>query len=103
MQMTTSNVAHGRARRDQQLALFESRDAAFLARCRALAVLVARDKGEVSINDVRSLMELPRGVSPSVFGAVFRHRKFEAIGYTQAAHPDAHARAVRVYKLKGEK
>jgi hypothetical protein len=39
---------------------------------------------------------------PSVLGAVFKTKQFEACGYTEATHPQAHARVIRVYKLKEE-
>jgi hypothetical protein len=98
------NLAQGRALRDGQLDLFDLRDAAFLSRCREVAAVLARAHGSVSINDVRAVLPPPPGVSPSVFGAVFRDRRFTPIGYTQATHPQAHARAVRTYALKqGEK
>jgi len=94
----------GRAIREAQLNLFESRDADFLARCRALAVQVARSQGTVSINDIRASIQLPAEMHPSVLGAVFKTKQFQACGYTEATHPQAHARVVRVYQLtnKGE-
>ncbi len=90
----------GRAIRDAQLDLFQRRDAAFLTRCRALAVEVARRQGTVSINDIRASVELPAEMHPSVLGAVFKTKQFQACGYTEATHPQAHARVVRVYQLK---
>ncbi len=89
----------GRVLRDSQIDLFQSRDAEFLARCRALAVEVARRQGTVSINDIRAGIELPAEMHPSVLGAVFKTKAFRAIGYTEATHPQAHARVIRVYQL----
>jgi hypothetical protein len=86
--------------KQRQLAMFEEREHSLLVRCRAYAATVARQHGQVSINDVREVIELPPGVHPSVLGAVFRTRLFEAIGFTEATHPAAHARVVRVYKLR---
>lgn len=88
--------------RDSQLALFESRDTEFLSRCRALAVVVCRQQGQVSINDIRDRMLIPAHIHPSVLGAVFRSKQFQAIGFTEATHKQAHARVIRVYKLKEE-
>lgn len=102
MSQAQRNLELGRAQRDSQLALFEVRDAAFLSRCRALALVIARQYGEVSINEIREILELPPGVSPNVYGAVFKDRRFKAVGFTQANHPGAHARTIRVYALKGE-
>lgn len=100
--MTAANLELGRAMRDRQLDIFEYTDHQFLARCRALAVLVAKQAGQVSINDIRQIIEVPPGVHPSVLGAVFRTKQFKRIGYTEAVHPEAHARIVRVYCLSQE-
>lgn len=94
--------ATGRELRDAQLGLFAISHAELLERCRTLAVDIARRQGFVSINDIRASIDLPPGVHPSTLGAVFRTRQFRAIGYTEAHHPAAHARAVRVYTLKEE-
>lgn len=89
----------GRSIRDNQLALFEVRDTEFLSRCRALAVEVCRKQGNVCINDIRARIDLPAGMHPSVLGSVFKNKKFQAIGFTEATHREAHARVIRVYKL----
>ena len=95
-------AALGRALRDAQLTLFERRDSEFLEHCRALAVEVCRQQGTVSINDIRAQLRLPAETHPSVLGAVFRSKKFKAVGFTEATHKAAHARVVRVYKLAEE-
>lgn len=89
----------GQQTRNAQLDIFEQRDHHFLERCRALAVLTCKQQGEVSINDIRKFIEVPAGVHPSVLGAVFRTNQFRRIGFTEATHPQAHARVVRVYAL----
>lgn len=94
--------ATGRELRDAQLGLFAASHTELLERFRALAVVIARRQGFVSINDIREQIDLPPGVHPSTLGAVFRTRQFRAIGFTEALHPAAHARAVRVYALKEE-
>lgn len=98
--MLANNSANGRDMRDRQLDIFEQRDHQFLERCRALAVLVCKQHGQVSINDIRQFIEVPPGVHPSVLGAVFRTKQFRKVGLTEATHPQAHARVVRVYQLK---
>lgn len=94
------NASVGRAIRDNQLDLFELRDREFLERCRSLAVQICRQKGTVSINDIRELVSAPPGVSPAVFGAVFKGKQWEVVGITQATHPQAHARLIRIYTIK---
>lgn len=92
----------GQILRDAQLALFEQRDADFLDHCRQVAIDIAKSQGSVSINDVRAAINLPAELHPSVLGAVFRGKKFTAIGFTEATHKAAHARVVRIYKLTEE-
>lgn len=93
----------GRRLRDSQLALFEIRQTEFLESCRALAIEVCKRNGRVSINDIRARISVPPGVHPSVLGSVFKTKAFSVVGFTEAAHPQAHARIVRVYALKGGK
>jgi len=88
-----ADLTAGRAMRERQLDIFEQVDHQFLERCRALAVLVCKQRGEASINDIRAIIDL---------GAVFRTKQFKSVGYTEAVHPQAHARVVRVYSLKKE-
>jgi hypothetical protein len=101
--MLAPNLAAGRAIRERQLDIFEQTDHQFLERCRALAVLICRQQGQVSINDIRAYIEVPPGVHPSVLGAVFRTKQFQKVGHTEATHPQAHARVVRVYSLATNK
>jgi hypothetical protein len=96
-------VEVGRKLRDSQLDFFEVRDEEFLAQCRAVAVACAQQNGTVSINDVRERVSIPIGMSPSVLGAVFKGKRFESVGFTEATHAAAHARVVRVYKLADNK
>jgi hypothetical protein len=97
-----NDLAMGRALRDAQLTLFEHRDTQFLCHCRQLAVEIARAQGTVCINDIRTQLHIPAEIHPSVLGAVFRSKKFTAVGFTEAKHKAAHARVVRVYQLTEE-
>lgn len=97
--MQTNSI--GAQLRDSQLALFQARHTEFLERCRKLAVAIASKRGTVSINDIRRKIEVPAGVHPSVLGSVFKDKRFFVSGYTQAEHPQAHARIIRTYALKG--
>lgn len=96
-----NDVTSGRALRDIQLGLFEIRKSEFLERCREIAIAIARARGSVSINDIRDQVEIPPGTHPSVLGAVFKRGGFQVVGFTEATHPQAHARIVRIYSLKG--
>ena len=72
----------------------------WIANARGTAIAIARRAGQVTINDVRKFIELPDDYHPNTWGAVLRGDAFEPIGFCQATHPSAHARVVRVYKLK---
>ena len=89
----------GRDLRELQLGLFELRDSDFLSFCREVAIEIAKVAGRVSINEVRERVVVPAHVHPSVLGAVFRDRRFKAVGYTEATHSAAHARVIRLYEL----
>ena len=101
--MQSADLSAGRAIKQRQLDIFEQRDHEFLERCRQLAELICRDRGQVSINDIRAYIQVPPGVHPSVLGAVFRTKQFRKVGLTEATHPQAHARVVRVYSLATNK
>lgn len=58
----------------------------------------ARRHGRVSINDVRRALDLEALPANSI-GAIFRDKRFQVCGYTQAEHKDAHARTVKVYSI----
>lgn len=90
----------GRDLRDAGIAAVSIGREDWIAKARDMAIWIAKESGQVSINDVRHLIDLPVDYHPSTWGAVFKSKDFEAVGYCQAIHPSAHARVVRVYKLK---
>lgn len=91
----------GRTLRDNGIARVSCGREAWILEARAVAIEIAESRGQVTINDVREVVELPEGYHSNTWGAVLRGSDFEPIGYCQATHPSAHARVVRVYKLKG--
>lgn len=91
----------GQTLRDAGIARVSEGKDQWLAEARSNAVTIARIHGTVSINELRQVIELPDGYHPNAWGAVFKVPDLEPCGYTQATHPSAHARVVRVYKLKG--
>ena len=98
--MESQKMKTGRQLRDEALAYFECVRSDWLNAARMKATQIAVQKGQVTINDLREIITLPEQFSPNTWGAVFKSKEFEAIGYTQANHAAAHARVVRVYKLK---
>jgi hypothetical protein len=90
----------GRDLRDAGIAAVSIGREDWIAKARDMAIWVAKQSGNVTINDVRQLIDLPDDFHHNTWGAVLRGDAFEPIGYCQATHPSAHARVVRVYKLK---
>ena len=90
----------GRDLRDAGIAVVSIGREDWIAKARDMAIWVAKQSGKVTINDVRQLIDLPDDFHHNTWGAVLRGDAFEPIGYCQATHPSAHARVVRVYKLK---
>lgn len=90
----------GRDLRDAGIAAVSVGREDWIAKARDMAIWVAKQSGKVTINDVRQLIDLPDDFHHNTWGAVLRGDAFEPIGYCQATHPSAHARVVRVYKLK---
>jgi len=91
---------NGRDLRDAGVARVSIGREEWIAKARSTAVAIAQRAGQVTINDVRKFIELPDNYHPNTWGAVLRGDAFEPIGFCQATHPSAHARVVRVYKLK---
>ena len=93
----------GRQIRDRILDDLEQRRWAYIKQAREFAVDFARRWGVVSINNVREGCPPPADVPPAALGAVFKERNvWQVVSFCLAEHPAAHARVVRVYKLKGE-
>jgi hypothetical protein len=91
---------NGRTLRDAGIARVSQGREDWIAYARDMAISIAKVHGQVTINDVRKRVEMPDDYHPNTWGAVLRGDAFEPIGYCQATHPSAHARVVRVYKLK---
>lgn len=90
----------GRDLRDAGIAAVSIGREDWIAKARDMAIWIAKQSGKVTINDVRQLIDLPDDFHHNTWGAVLRGDAFEPIGYCQATHPSAHARVVRIYKLK---
>jgi hypothetical protein len=93
----------GRELRDAGISRVSLGREEWIAKARDMAVWIAKESGTVSINDIRGVIDLPDDYHPNTWGAIFKSKDFEAVGYCQATHPSAHARVVRVYKLKESK
>jgi hypothetical protein len=95
-------MSTGRQLRDKALAFLEAKRHDWISRARLEAIFIAKTKGSVTINDVREAIQMPEDFHPNTWGAVLKSKDFEAIGFSQASHPAAHARVVRVFKLRSQ-
>ena len=92
----------GRDLRDAGIAAVSIGREDWIAKARDMAIWIAKESGQVSINDVRQFIDLPDDFHPNTWGAVLRGDAFQPVGFCQATHPSAHARVIRIYKLKGQ-
>ena len=103
----SDDPAQGRELKEEAFLRLGRRESLIRAARRALLVsLLSQHPSDsrVTADDVRDRVELPQDVNPSVFGVVpgslAKANIIEAIGYRESRRPDAHARAVRVWRLK---
>ncbi len=96
------DLLEGKKLRDEGINLVASNHPDFLTRCRNIAKQYAALHGSVSTNDIRRIIgEIPKGINPKIMGAIFKENCWEAIGFTIAEQPQAHARPIRIFSLKG--
>ena len=86
--------------KEEALSLMEERRSAFLAKCRMEAFRIFNNKGQVTIDDVRDVVELPEDIDGRVFGAVFNSKSWERIGYTTTKRKSSHRRPIAIFKYK---
>ena len=99
--MNQAALDFGRRLRDRGIAKVTRDDDTHrrIADIRAWAEAHAMSHGTVSINDVRRVTDLSE-LHPNAIGAIFKDRRFKAVGYAQAEHIAAHARIIRIYALE---
>jgi hypothetical protein len=81
------------------LPVFEANRAAWLAEARQWARKIAKQRGEVTIDDVREFYPPPAGVDPRVMGAIMRAPEFEAVGYRKSTRATCHNRPIAIFRL----
>lgn len=72
----------------------------WLASARAAARRIAREKGAVTIDDVRECCPPPAGVDPRVMGAVMQPREFQMIKFVESRRKACHGRHIGLFKLR---
>ncbi len=99
--MTLFEWSEAAEARDAALDRLEAARAGWIELARAVAIRIASQRGEVTIDDVREACPPPEGVDPRVMGAVCRPPLFEACGFTLSMRPECHRRPIRVFRLRG--
>ena len=100
MEATLFDFEKAKAQKEAVFDVLEITRTEFLVKARATARRYALNHGTVTIDDVRRFTPLPTGMSPNVFGAVFRSRQWECVGFEPSTRVSAHARTIRRYRLR---
>jgi hypothetical protein len=72
----------------------------WIARARAAARRIAREKGQVTINDVRACCPPPQDADPRIMGAVFSRTEFVRVGFAVSYRKPCHGRHIGVFRLR---
>ena len=78
---------------------FSRRHAFWLAEAREHAQRIAREKGRVTIDDVRAVCPPPKFSDPRVMGAVFKQPHFTRIGWRCSTRAKCHGRPIGIFTL----
>jgi hypothetical protein len=89
--------------KQQAFDLFAQKRKEFLEYCRWVAVRLYKQRGNITIDDVRDEVPLPLGINGKVFGAVFNTEDWELISYVKTTRQTSHGRRVAVWKYIGSK
>jgi len=101
---SSTDLAEGERRREDQLSLLRDRRAVFVRRGQRALLQRLLEVDQATADDVRGVVELPPDVDPVCLGAVptplARAGIIERVGYVQTVRPDAHARPVSLWRLR---
>lgn len=88
--------------KQEAMDLFAKQRAEFLEYCRWVAIKLYKQKGNITIDDVREEVKLPMNINGRVFGAVFND-DWELVSYVKTTRQTSHGRVVGVWKYLGSK
>jgi len=94
-------LSEGERRRETGLDLVADHNLGWLARARKEAERVARQQGEVTVEELRRWADEQddQPNHPNAWGTVFRGNGWRPVGYRQNGRESAHARRVVVWAL----
>jgi len=95
---------NGRKRKQAALAGLESKRSPIVTRARRIMLRLLLDgRQDVTIDDIRDLIEIPAGVNPvcmgSVPGPLVRSGIITCTGFRESARAESHSRPVKIWKL----
>ncbi len=83
--------------KQQAFNLFEATRRMVLDDARLVATKFCVANGQVTIDDVRKEVQLPKGMDGRVFGAVFKGKEWKKVGYTQTQIRSSHGRPISIF------
>ena len=92
--MSDENIFHDEIAPD-----CEKRHGFWLAEAREHATRIAREKGRVTIDDVRLVCPPPKYADPRVMGAVLKQPHFTHIGWRRSTRAKCHGRHIGIFTL----
>lgn len=78
----------------------EGRNSDWLQKARAVAMLMGKEGGVVTIDMVRAICPPPPGADPRIMGAVMPRSLWERVGYESSVRAACHHRPVARFKLR---
>jgi hypothetical protein len=73
----------------------------WLEAARMHARRIAREQGDVTIDDVRRVCPPPDGCDPRIMGSVFLRKDFQRVDFRASSRQACHGRPIGVFRLKG--
>ena len=101
--MSQLGLFYGEKLKQHGLAAIEIKEGNFVGNARAIATLLAKKNGKVTMDDVREITD-ELGLAPessNAWGSVFQHGGFKYVGMCKSRRPSNHARLVRIWSLDG--
>ena len=96
------DLDQGRRLREDGKEAASIRNGKWLSTMRHKARQIATERGTVTSDDIQDFCERLRfwPTHHNAMGAVFKRDEWEAVGWIESRRPSAHARAIRVWRLK---
>jgi hypothetical protein len=103
MSLCDCGVIEGERRKLDAFATLTTNRETVIRRAQRALLTVLLETGSATADDIRRLVELPRGIGPKCFGAVplplVRAGIIQADGYAKTCRPTAHARPLTIWRL----